>query len=385
MGVRPWLILAAVALARIGFGYQYQTVATLGPQLVRQFDLDYATLGTLIGAYMLLGGFLALPLGSAGPSLRRSVWCSVGGLALMVLGPLVSVTAAGPTGIGIGRSVAGVGAVAMIVLQNKIIADWFTGRLLHVGDQHLRRGLSDRRRPRAACAATAGAGVWLAGRLPVRRGADGGRPGHCSSLSFRPVATCGARRARSRCRAARECLLLMIAGLIWTAYTAGYSAYTGLCSVGHGGSWRGAGADRTGTDHRDLGECAGHHARRRACRRFGALRIFLLSTLALWSSASAGPRLLDWPVSFARADRHRGVVSSGRDHGGRHAVSAAGEPRRRDGAVLFDVLRRAAPWCRRSAVERLTCTADPEGALLAAAGVSALAIPMYLLHRRCAG
>ena len=61
--VRPWLILAAMVLARIGFGYQYQTVATLGPQLVRQFNLDYATLGTLIGAYMLLGGFLAIPLG----------------------------------------------------------------------------------------------------------------------------------------------------------------------------------------------------------------------------------------------------------------------------------------------------------------------------------
>ncbi len=54
MGVRPWLILAVIALARIGFGYQFQTVATLGPDLVRRLQLDYATLGTLIGAYMLL-------------------------------------------------------------------------------------------------------------------------------------------------------------------------------------------------------------------------------------------------------------------------------------------------------------------------------------------
>ena len=46
----------------------------------------------------------------------------------MVLGPAVSAVAAGPAGIGVGRSAAGVGAVAMIVLQNKIIADWFTGR-----------------------------------------------------------------------------------------------------------------------------------------------------------------------------------------------------------------------------------------------------------------
>ena len=55
MRARPWLILTAMVLARFGFGHQYQTVATLGPQLVRRFDLDYATLGVLIGAYMLLG------------------------------------------------------------------------------------------------------------------------------------------------------------------------------------------------------------------------------------------------------------------------------------------------------------------------------------------
>ena len=33
----PWLILAALALARIGFGYQFQTVATFGPDLVTLF------------------------------------------------------------------------------------------------------------------------------------------------------------------------------------------------------------------------------------------------------------------------------------------------------------------------------------------------------------
>jgi predicted MFS family arabinose efflux permease len=63
MGARPWLILAAVVLARIGFGYQYQTIASLGPDLMRLFQLDYTMLGTLIGAFMLLGGLVALPLG----------------------------------------------------------------------------------------------------------------------------------------------------------------------------------------------------------------------------------------------------------------------------------------------------------------------------------
>src|SRR5579863_2278944 len=129
MRSRPWLILAAVALARIGFGYQYQTVASLGPELIRLFQLDYAALGTLIGAFMLLGGFLALPLGLLGRRFGDRLVLG-GGLTLMVVGPLISVFAEGPGGIAIGRGIAGVGAVAMIVLQNKIIADWFTGHRL---------------------------------------------------------------------------------------------------------------------------------------------------------------------------------------------------------------------------------------------------------------
>ncbi len=39
MTARSWFILAALALARISFGYQFQTVATLAPDLVPRFGL----------------------------------------------------------------------------------------------------------------------------------------------------------------------------------------------------------------------------------------------------------------------------------------------------------------------------------------------------------
>jgi predicted MFS family arabinose efflux permease len=125
MGVRPWFILAAVAFARIGFGYQYQTVASLGPDLTRLFQFDYTTLGTLIGAFMMLGAFVALPVGLLARKLGDRLVLS-GGLALMVLGPVVSAPANAPTGIGVGRGAAGVGvgAAAVIVLQSKVVADW---------------------------------------------------------------------------------------------------------------------------------------------------------------------------------------------------------------------------------------------------------------------
>ena len=48
----------------------------------------------------------------------------------MVLGPVVSALANAPTGIGVGRGAAGVGAVAVIGLQNKVIAGCYRPTLL---------------------------------------------------------------------------------------------------------------------------------------------------------------------------------------------------------------------------------------------------------------
>src|SRR4051794_36598700 len=127
MSPRSWLILASLGLARIGFGYQFQTVASLGPDLVPRFQLSYSAFGAMIGAYMLLGVFVALPLGILGRRFGERLVVGAG-LALMIVGGGVSAAGDGPSGIALRRTIAGVGAVAMIVLQGKIIADWFTGR-----------------------------------------------------------------------------------------------------------------------------------------------------------------------------------------------------------------------------------------------------------------
>ena len=78
LAIRRVAILAAIALARIGFGFQLQTVGSLGPMLRDLFHLDYTALGALIGAYMVAGVFAALPLGLLG---RHSVTVSWSGRA----------------------------------------------------------------------------------------------------------------------------------------------------------------------------------------------------------------------------------------------------------------------------------------------------------------
>lgn len=377
MRVRPWLILAAMVLARIGFGYQYQTVATLGPQLIQQFDLDYATLGTLIGAYMLLGGFLAIPLGLLSRRLGDRLVLA-GGLALMILGPLLNVIIEGPTGIGIGRSVAGVGGVAMIVLQNKIIADWFTDRWfmwaisISVAAYPIGVGLAQLVLPPLALAY--GSQVcFLSGAIPIAIALVM----FLGSFSSSPLTA----QARAfRLPSAHECLLLMVAGLIWTAYTAGYSAYTGY--VPSVMAVRGESLVLTGLvlTIATWGNVPATMLGAGLIVRFGAFRIFLLSTGAL-VIGMLGAALLDLPVTFALligivGSFHPGVIIA-------IGTLSVRPENRAVGMGLFYSMYYAGgavvpALCGRAA----DMYGNPDGALLAAAAVSALALPMYLIHRR---
>src|SRR5579871_1875240 len=85
--------LIAVTLARIAFGYQVQTVASVAPQLAAAFSVALAVIGALMGLYMLPGIVAAIPFGFLG---RRfgEFWILAGGLVLMCGGSLLSAAGA---------------------------------------------------------------------------------------------------------------------------------------------------------------------------------------------------------------------------------------------------------------------------------------------------
>jgi MFS family permease len=372
------VILAAIALARAGFGYQYQTVASLAPDLMQLFGLDYATLGTLIGTFMLLGTFLALPLGLLAHRIGVRLVLG-GGIGLMILGPVISAVAADPAGIGLGRSIAGAGAVAMIVLQNKIIADWFAGRRfmwaisVSVAAYSIGVGLAQLILPPLARSFG-----WQAALL-----SDAAPMAAALALflvSFRPSRDSTSPARRFAWPSGRECLLLVIAGLIWTAYTAGYSGYTGyvpsLMAV------RGEGLVLTGVvlTIATWGNVPATLLGSGLAARFGGFRIFLVGTAALVIGMT-GAALLDWPVVCAVVigvvgSVHPGVIVA-------VGTLSAKPENRAVGMGLFYTMDYGG-----GAVVPTFCgwAADlvggPEGALLAGAVVSAVGVPLYLLHRR---
>lgn len=122
-----WLMLAVLALARTAMAYQVQSVGSLSPFLIAEFGIDYATLGTLVGLYMLPGVVIALPGGVLGQRFGDVRMCLLG-LALMTAGGALMGVAETYTLAASGRIVSGVGAVILNVLLTKMVADWFAGR-----------------------------------------------------------------------------------------------------------------------------------------------------------------------------------------------------------------------------------------------------------------
>jgi predicted MFS family arabinose efflux permease len=377
-GLRGWVILAAVVLARIGFGYQFQTVASLGPEIMQRFHLDYAGLGSLVGAYMAPGVFVALPLGLLARRFGDRLVLG-GGLALMAAGGLLAPLIGGAEGVALGRMIAGVGAVAMTVLQGKVIADWFPGPRfmlaisISVGAYPVGIGLAQIVAPPlardvgwASAFVVGGAEMALATALFL--------------AAFRTSPTAASVRRSFSLPGRAECLLLVVAGLIWTAYTAGYAGC--LSYVPSLMAVRGEGLVLTGVvmAFATWGNVAGTLIGGGLAERRGPWPAFWIGTTAM-TVAIAGMGLLDRPILWGALLGIPGSMQSG-------VIVALGtlsaRPQHRaagmgifyttyylGGAVIPALCGRAAD-----------AVGGPAGALYAAAFVSALAFPAYLLHRR---
>lgn len=122
-----WHILSLLFLARTALGFQFQTLASVGDDLVVVFGLDYAGIGLMIGLFMAPGVLLALPAGIWGRYVSDRKMVGFGLIAMAVGGGL-STLATGGWGLGAGRVVAGIGCLFAMIYFTKMVADWFEGR-----------------------------------------------------------------------------------------------------------------------------------------------------------------------------------------------------------------------------------------------------------------
>ena len=383
--VRRWLILFAIGLSRAAFGYQFQTVGSIGPQLMAQYAIDYTALGALVGAYMLLGILAALPLGLLGRRFGEHLVVGIG-LSLMAAGALVCADIGGVFGatraIFLGRCLSGVGAVAMIVLQGKMIADWCHGRQLMMGlgvsvaafpigvgmAQLIAPPLTDAHGWSAAFLFGAGfaalAAVWFIAAY---------RPSPFASPVPRSFSFPGR----------RECVMVIIGGLIWTFYTSPYSSFLAYAPalLTHRGESQGMiGLVITIATWGNVPAIllGGGFA-----MRLGHLPLFLIGTLTL-ALGLVAIGAVDWPILCALLI---GVVGSIHPSVIMAAGTLSARPENRavgmslfyttyyvGGTIVPTLCGRAADFY-----------GGAEGALYAAAFFALLAIPAFLLHRGLRG
>lgn len=122
-----WVMLAVLFLARTAMALQFQTVASTGPFLIDALAIDFASLGALIGLFMLPGVVIALPGGMLGQRFGAKRVVLIG-LALMAIGGVLMGMSASFAMAAAGRVISGTGAVLVTVLISKMVTDWFAGR-----------------------------------------------------------------------------------------------------------------------------------------------------------------------------------------------------------------------------------------------------------------
>jgi predicted MFS family arabinose efflux permease len=373
------VILAGVVLGRIAFGMQFQAVASLGPDLVAAFHLDYAALGTLIGLYMLPGAFVAIPGGMLGRRYGDRLVLG-GGFALMALGSLACGLAAGTGMLGAGRVVAGTGAVILAVMMGKVVADAFRGpgfvtaMGLVVGAFPLGVGLCQLQTPvltrlfgwqgdflAGAVVAAAAFVCFVAGERPRR---------------VLPVA--GGALFPSR----RECLLVFIAGAVWTAYNGGYFgflSYIPSLMAAHGHAIGLTGLVMTIATWGNIPLILAGGA---LAARFGNMAVFVIGMVAMAGGLFAigvDDHPVLWAILFGTIGQIQPsvVVAAG-------TLSARPENRTIGMGIFYTVYYvggTVLPGLFGHAADRY---GSPTGALLAAGAVSLLALPLFALHQRLA-
>src|SRR5262249_50743257 len=121
-----WLMLFVLFLTRTAMAFQFQSIGAVGPILVDALKIDFVSLGTLIGLYMLPGIVIALPGGVLGQRFGAKIIVLVG-LLLMTVGGVLTTMDMFPINAS-GRLISGAGAVLINVVMTKMITDWFANR-----------------------------------------------------------------------------------------------------------------------------------------------------------------------------------------------------------------------------------------------------------------
>jgi MFS family permease len=122
-----WNVLIILFIVRLSMAFQFQSVASLSPAIMKEYGVGLGDIGLLISLYLAPGIAFALAGGEIGRRFgdKRVVLL---GLVLMMVGGLLMAFAPSWHWQVAGRIGAGIGGVVLNVLMSKMVTDWFAGK-----------------------------------------------------------------------------------------------------------------------------------------------------------------------------------------------------------------------------------------------------------------
>jgi len=219
-----WMILAVLFVARIGLGFQFQTMGSVSGELATELDLNYTQIGTLIGLFMVPGVFLSIPAGIAGRFVSDRFIVGLGLVTLGAGGALASIAESFEM-LTAARLICGAGFVFSTIFLTKIVADYFSGKELATA-----MGVFVMSWPCGIALGQVGHG-WLAANMDWRMAFVVASIYcvigallvviFCRTAPDAAVQTGGFRFTLSR----NETFLIIVASFVWALFNAGYVVY----------------------------------------------------------------------------------------------------------------------------------------------------------------
>ena len=220
---KRWAMLALLFAARVGLGFQFQTMGSVADPVAARLGLSGAETGTLIGLFLIPGLVLAIPAGFAGRWASDRVLVALG-LAGLALGGALAAMADGFAILAMGRLLSGAGFVLCSIYFTKMVVDWFAGRELATAMAILVMSW-----PFGIAMGQVGHG-WLEAtqgwRTPFIVASLYCLAGAIAVLvAYRPPDGGAAAAVPSARLTSREWTLTLIAALTWATFNAGYVIY----------------------------------------------------------------------------------------------------------------------------------------------------------------
>jgi predicted MFS family arabinose efflux permease len=170
-----WKILTVLFLSQLSFAVTVQSIPPVMSLVIAHFHLSHHEAGLLMGMFSLPGIFLSLPSGMLSdrwgvkPVGIVALILTAGGTLLVAVGQSFPVVLAG-------RMIAGMGAVTLVVIVPKAVAQWFAG-----GEMGMAMGLFNTAMPLGT--------IVMLNVGPVLARFGGWRTGIWATLIFTALAT----------------------------------------------------------------------------------------------------------------------------------------------------------------------------------------------------